>query len=280
MNHTNASRREAAHDLHAAFRDPRRGSARGLTGFLEDADRLPGMRTVQLAMRRALGLRSGMRLLDAGCGVGLETSRLAAAHPHARVVGLDRNAELLEIARQRRPQPPNLRWLEGDLTALALPKASFDAIRTERVLMYLPDGAFERVLGDLVALLCPGGRLVLFELDYGATILAPGSDDRAARRAAEALCAALPQPLAGRRIPGQLTARGLHDVVATPFSLGVSATVWRRIVRDTLTAGPAPDRDVLEWLDEQDAAVERGEFAAAFTGVLTSAKRPLGAVRP
>jgi SAM-dependent methyltransferase len=273
MNSTNAPRCDPAHDLHAAFRDPRRASARRLTGFLEDADRLPGMRNVQLAMRRAIALRPGMRLLDAGCGVGLETSRLAAAHPRTHVVGLDRNAELLEIARRRGPQRRNLEWLEADLTDLNLPEASFDAIRAERVLMYLPDGAFERALGELAGLLCPGGRLALFELDYGATILAPGTDHGAARRAAEALCAALPQPLAGRRIPGLLTASGLHDVVATPFSFAVTASVWRRIVRDTLAAGPTLDPGVQAWLGEQDAAVERDEFAAAFTGVLTSARR-------
>jgi ubiquinone/menaquinone biosynthesis C-methylase UbiE len=183
MSLSNALRRDPAHDLHAAFRDPRRASTRGLTDFLEDADRLPGMRTVQLAMRRAIALGPGMRLLDAGCGVGLETSRLAAAHPHTRVVGLDHNAGLLEIARRREPQPRNLQWLEADLTAPGLPEASFDAIRTERVLMYLPDGTFERVLGELARLLCPGGRLALFELDYGATILASGTDgDGAPRR--------------------------------------------------------------------------------------------------
>jgi ubiquinone/menaquinone biosynthesis C-methylase UbiE len=79
--------------------------------------------------------------------------------PPARIVGLDRNAGLLEIARHRTPQPPNVRWLEGDLTALDLPDASFDAIRAERVLMYLADGAFERVIGQLARLLRHGGRL-------------------------------------------------------------------------------------------------------------------------
>lgn len=261
-----------AHDLHAGFRDPRRTSADDLTRFLEEADRLPGIRAVQVAMRRAIALRPGARLLDAGCGLGLETSRLAADHPPADIVGLDRNAGLLDVARRRTPQPPNVRWLEGDLTALDFPEASFDAVRTERVLMYLADGAFERVIGELARLLRRGGRLAFFELDYGATILAPGSDGTAAaRRATEALYAALPQPLAGRRIPGLLAGDDLRDVVAQPFSFAVTAPVWRRIVRDTLTAVPALDPGVRGWLDEQDAAVAGGGFAAAFTGVLTTA---------
>ena len=75
-----------------------------------------------------------------------------------------------------------MRWVEADLAALTLPPDSFDAIRTERVLMYLPGDGFARVLGDLVRLLRPGGRLALFELDYGATMLAPGHADVAQDR--------------------------------------------------------------------------------------------------
>jgi ubiquinone/menaquinone biosynthesis C-methylase UbiE len=262
-------------DLHEGFRDARPAAAGDLERFLEQADRLEGIRAVQRALRRALDLRPGMRLLDAGCGIGLETARLAAEHPETSVTGLDRNRELLRIAQRRvDPRPANLRWLEGDLTALELPGASFDAIRTERVLMYLPDDRFERVLDDLVRVLRPGGRLALFELDYGGTILAPGSADRAVLQwVSGALCAALPQPLAGRRIPRLLAERGLRDVVATPISFAVDEPVWRRIVSDTVTAGPPPDPDVSAWLQEQAAAAAGGEFVAAFTGILTAASR-------
>jgi SAM-dependent methyltransferase len=192
-----------------------------------------------------------------------------------RVTGLDRNAELLRIAQRRaEPSPPNLGWLEADLTALDLPDASFDAIRSERVLMYLPDGSFEQVLDDLVRLLRPGGRLALFELDYGATILAPGAaSDAVLQRAGDALLASLPQPLAGRRIPGLLSERGLRRVAADPFSFVVNELVWRRIVGDTLTAGPSSDPAISTWVRQQAAAAARGEFVAAFTGVLTAATR-------
>jgi SAM-dependent methyltransferase len=196
----------AAPELHEGFRDPRRVPATDLERFLEDADRLTGIREIQRAMRRAVEPGPGRELLDAGCGIGLETTRLAAAHPQMRVTGVDRNADLLRIAAGRRPQPENVRWLEADLGAMHLPEESVDAIRAERVLMYLPERVLQHVLDALVRLLRPGGRLALFELDYGAAMLAPGpSGDAAAGDAGEMLRAAIPQPLAGRRIPGLLT---------------------------------------------------------------------------
>ena len=53
--------------------------------FLEEANRLPGIRTVQRAMRSAVDPQAGMSLLDAGCGIGIETARLAMDHPTMRV---------------------------------------------------------------------------------------------------------------------------------------------------------------------------------------------------
>jgi SAM-dependent methyltransferase len=264
-------------DLHAGFHDPRRVPAAELERFLEDADRLPGIRAIQLAMRRAIHPRPEMHVLDAGCGIGLETTRLAVEYPRMHVTGLDRNADLLRIAARRRPQPANLHWHEADLAAANLPAASFDAIRTERVLMYLPTGVLERALDTLWRLLRPGGRLALFELDYGATILAPGPrGGRAARDVAEALCASIPQPLAGRRLPALLTARGLRDVAGAPFSFATSVPVWRRIVAATATAVAPTDPNIRAWLRERDAAAARGEFVAAFTGVLaTATKEPV-----
>src|ERR687894_829711 len=180
-------------DLHHGFREPRSADAGELSAFLREADRLPGVRQLHRAMRRALAVRPGTRILDAGC-----------------VTGLDRNGELLRIARSAARQPANITWLEMDLTELELSSASFDVIRTERVLMYLPGNALERVLDEFVRLLHPGGRLVLFELDYGATILPPGhAGDEAVRRANAALDASLPQPRAGRRIPRLLSDRGM-----------------------------------------------------------------------
>ena len=157
---------------------------------------------------------------------------------------------------------------EAELAALALAPASFDAIRTERVLMYLADDDLDRALDGLRSALRPGGRIALFELDYGAIVLAPGSAELAVVERIDAvLRESLPQPLAGRRLPGLLRERGL-TVVATPFSFPVSAPVWRRIVADTVAAAGL-DADVSDWLREQDAAAERGEFVAAFTGLLS-----------
>jgi hypothetical protein len=102
-------------------------------------------------------------------------------------------------------------------------------------------------------------------------MLAPGSArDAVVARAEVALRAALPQPWAGRRLPRLLRDRGFTDIVAQPFAFSVSAPVWRGIVCGTLHD---LDRELNAWLAEQAEAAARGEFVAAFTGMLCTGRR-------
>lgn len=265
-------------NLHTGFRDPGQAAAAALTAFLEEADRLPGIRTIQRAMRRALAPWPGARLLDAGCGIGLETIRLADDHPEIHVTGLDRNADLIAAAARRAgPQRQNLAWVHADLADPELPAASFDLIRTERVLMYLPGPSFDQGVGALLRQLRPGGRLALFELDYGATILAPGPDHALTRTLTAVLEASLPQPWAGRRLPAVLAEQGTVGVEANPYSFAVSEPIWRAIVLQTLRSA-ATERQLppaaLAQLDVQAERAADTPFLAAFCGLLVTATKP------
>lgn len=251
-------------------------SAGGRAAFLEAADRLPGFSAIRDALRAAAPLRAGQVLLDAGCGLGLETLRLAAANPHATVVGLDRDAELLAAARERAAGGPgNVRWVVGDVTDPGLPARSVDVVRTERVLIYVEP--LHTAVGALARLLRPGGTLAAFELDYGGTLLAQGSlPDAAVRALTDCLEAALPRPWAGRQLPAVAAACGMRVVSARPHSFEAGHTVWARIVADTLRAAVAVGRldepGLDGWLAELDDPDFPG-FRAVFTGVLTVARR-------
>lgn len=104
------------------------------------------------------GLRPGERLLDVACGTGI-VARLAHRRVGAagRVVGVDRNAQMLAVARA---VAPDLDWREGDAGALPLvPGEQFDVVTCHQGLQFFPDrpGA----AGELRRGLAPGGRLGL-----------------------------------------------------------------------------------------------------------------------
>src|SRR5262245_45220375 len=84
-------------------------------------------------------LRPGMSVLDVGCGTGAITSGIArAVGPNGRVVGVDRDEALLEIARIEHGAISNLRFEAGDAAALNF-RGEFDIVSSSRALQWMRD---------------------------------------------------------------------------------------------------------------------------------------------
>jgi trans-aconitate methyltransferase len=95
--------------------------------------------------------RSGERILDAGCGIGVLTGRIAASG--ARVTGIDLLGVLLE---QARIANPGVEFVEGDLLAYT-PAEPFDAVFANALLHWFRK--IDAPLAAIARLLKPGGRL-------------------------------------------------------------------------------------------------------------------------
>ena len=82
----------------------------------------------------AIGVTSGTRLLDVGCGAGYALQ--LAAKRGAQVAGLDASAGLLEVARMRLPDS-ELR--QGDIEELPYGDDAFDAVTAFNSVQYATD---------------------------------------------------------------------------------------------------------------------------------------------
>ncbi len=110
------------------------------------------------------GITGGMRVLDVGCGYGV-VSRLAAdiVGPRGQVVGVDRDATALTVARGAAEAFANVQFVAAELAALPGTLGTFDAVIGRRVLMYVPDVV--SVVRSLAELLRPGGIMAFQEID-------------------------------------------------------------------------------------------------------------------
>jgi len=107
---------------------------------------------------RGLGLRPGMRILDAGCGTGEALQWLLdEVSPTGTVVGVDLATAHVQVARQR--AAPQLQVVQGDLLHAPFAPASFDFIWCVNTINHLHDPVVGVKL--LSALLRPGGRIAL-----------------------------------------------------------------------------------------------------------------------
>lgn len=106
------------------------------------------------------GLRSGMAVLDAGCGVGAATIPAArAVGPSGLVTGVDSAAAMIVRARREaaRAGVRNVIFTCEDASVLPYPASSFDAVISSLALAYLLRPA--QALHGWHHLLPPGGTL-------------------------------------------------------------------------------------------------------------------------
>ncbi|MFJ3393986.1 class I SAM-dependent methyltransferase [Leifsonia aquatica] len=100
------------------------------------------------------------RVCDLGCGTGSLSLLVAAAG--LDVTGLDISTRMLGIAREKAAAAGvDVDFVHGDAADPPLPAASFDAVLSRHVLWSFSDP--DAVLARWVALLRPGGRLILVE---------------------------------------------------------------------------------------------------------------------
>jgi ubiquinone/menaquinone biosynthesis C-methylase UbiE len=95
-------------------------------------------------------------VLDAGCGEGLLTERLAERHPGWRIVAADVDAEQLEKARRNaaRVGLANVRFVQADLTR-DLGDSVYDVVTAIECLSEIPDD--DDALASMARALQPGG---------------------------------------------------------------------------------------------------------------------------
>lgn len=178
-----------------------------LVGVLDLQEQLPPVRRLRDWTLRRLAPAAGELCLDIGCGTGTEARQMAAlVRPGGRVIGLDANARLLDVARSRTSIACPVDWIEGVAEDLPLGDASVDVVRCERVLQHLPDpGA---AVAEFARVLRPGGRIALVDSDWG-TAIASFGDPPLIRRVQEAWWARTPNPFAGRHLHRHLKDAGL-----------------------------------------------------------------------
>ena len=120
-------------------------------------------------------LRSGMDLLDCGCGPGAITLGLAAAVSPAQVVGVDLEPSQLRLALSQAAarKTPNLLYSAADLYALPFSADTFDAIFLHGVLEHMQDPL--AALREVRRVLKTGGVVGARHADFSGFLLEPAA---------------------------------------------------------------------------------------------------------
>jgi ubiquinone/menaquinone biosynthesis C-methylase UbiE len=112
------------------------------------------------------GIAGDSRILDAGCGTGEISSRLASLFADAHVTGVDIIDAHLELARSRYATlAPRLAFEHRSIFELGFQDDAFDLTVCRHVLHSIPHP--DRAIAELTRVTRPGGYLHLLPEDYG-----------------------------------------------------------------------------------------------------------------
>jgi SAM-dependent methyltransferase len=216
-------------------------------------------------------LAADAHILDAGCGTGEISARLAALFPRATVLGVDVVDDHLGRARAKSAAAGSrVRFENRSIFELGLPDASFDLVVCRHVLQSIPHA--DRALAELARVTRRGGWIHLIPEDYLMIHFEPrrlDADDFwtvVPRRFGDALGTDL---RIGRRAFGILRRLGLSNitvdyVVVDPLRVprATFATIfeaWRDGYADTVS---------------EHAHIPRERFVAHFEEMIATIKDP------
>ncbi len=120
----------------------------------------------EVELIRRYALADDILILDAGCGTGEGSYRLADLFPRARVLGVDVLDQHLNRARSRYARyAPRLTFEHQSIFGLDVAGGTFDLTVCRHVIHAVPHP--ERVVAELARVTRSGGRLHLIAEDYG-----------------------------------------------------------------------------------------------------------------
>lgn len=231
-----------------------------------------------------MGLEPGQRVLDLGCGPGIDTVALGRdVGPTGEVHGVDYDAAMVAKAHALAEAEGVNAWVShhhAGATALPWPAGFFDASRSERLFQHLLDP--ERAFDEMVRVTKPGGQLVVIDGDW-ATLTIDSDETDLERRLVQFHAAhMMNNPFSGRRLYRMFRSRGLQDLdvdVQCVFLTDVALT--RQIVRldqiaeEALAAGVIDSEESRRWQASLTRATVSGNFFASANAVMVSGRKAL-----
>jgi ubiquinone/menaquinone biosynthesis C-methylase UbiE len=111
--------------------------------------------------RWAAGAVADREVLDAGCGTGYGAAILVREGGARRCLGVDISPDAVEDARAAYGDDDRVEFEVADVTSLALPDSSFDAVTCFETIEHVPQDAQRQLIAELARVLRPASVLLM-----------------------------------------------------------------------------------------------------------------------
>jgi SAM-dependent methyltransferase len=249
--------------------------------YLQRAAATPGIAELKARTWELVGLRPGMRVIDVGCGPGIDSVPLGRrVGPTGHVVGVDGDPGMVAMADAAAVRAGVRGWVEHKTaSAHALPVASagFDCWHAERLLQHLRPPLPQRAVAEAMRVVVAGGVLAVADTDW-ATLSIDADELELERRLVGLHTLSYGNGVAGRQLPRLLRLAGALDVrverVVLELDLATVATLLAPVEQRALAGGWLRPAEWQLWRAELARLQSGGVFGATVTMALAVGRRP------
>jgi len=239
------------------------------------------LKPVKYRTYELMHIQPGHRVLDVGCGSGVDTIALAQwVGSMGQVVGIDYDVAMVAEADQRATEAEVNSWVihkQAQATELPLESGSFDACRSERLFQHLhqPDQA----LSEMLRVTKSGGWIVILDTDT-CTVSIDSDEIDIERR----LCRFYSEHrvwngYSGRQLYRRFKRHHLADVTVEILPVHITDyNLWRFIdlsdetEREALAAGILTPDELQRWHSSLEQADALDGFFACFIMVMVAGR--------
>jgi SAM-dependent methyltransferase len=228
-------------------------------------------------------VQAGHRVLDVGCGNGIDTVALAGlVGSGGRVVGMDYDAAMLAAGESRAKQADvseRITYRQCDAASLPFENDTFDSCRSERVFQHLlnPDAT----LAEMVRVTKSGGWIVVMDPDWATLSINSAEIDLERRLMRYKAEHEQHHGFSGRELLGMFKHHGLADISVESGTLQMEdVTVGRFVVGMDKLEANALSSDVItadelaRWRASLEQAAADGSFFAIMSGITVAGRKP------
>lgn len=244
---------------------------------LQHAD--PFKQQLKARCRDLLALRPGLRVLDAGAGVGADAVAFAReVVPGGEVVGVDFSQAMVEeAARRTADRDLPVSFVQGDLHALAFPDAAFDRCYAERTFQHLADP--RTAAAELLRVTRMGGVIVVVDGDHDTHVIDSPYPD-VTRRFLRFRASGMASSDIAHRLYGIFRGLGVQEVtveaqtaITTDYDAINAVMHFDGGIRFAAEHGAVTADEAEQWIAAVEQAAREGRFFAALTYFITVARK-------
>ncbi|MBV9105257.1 MAG: methyltransferase domain-containing protein [Verrucomicrobia bacterium] len=244
--------------------------------FLDAGHANPDIQKSKPMILDGLNLRPGLNVLDLGCGTGADALDIAQRlAPSGAVTGVDVSGTMIAKARRRAAGLGlPVAFEVGNATQLRFAENTFDACRTERMLMHIAEPV--RAFAEMVRVTKRDGHIAVFDFDWD-TFVIDNPHRATTRRVVASFSDSMRSGWIGRQLRRMFLDTGMIEVTLTCHQVFIGFEFLGLLIGGHLThaqqAGALDPTKVKRWWDYLREADAAGRFLAGLTAFIVSGRK-------